>query len=302
MALPTSIQPFLEPEAVWHDGPPPVESGTGTLAAGILSALVLLLVMWEDVARNGPWEGVLGPLQLAGLPLSLNAGWLVAGGAAAVAVGAWLARPGRTANELAAPAVPRLPVFLRFDGRPVVVVGGGTVAATKVPALLEAGAEVTVIAPDIAPEIDRTRVRVVQRAFLPSDLDGAWFVTAAATADVNRQVREAAEARAVFVNAVDDPANATAYLGGTIARGGVTVAISTAGQAPALAGLLREAFDEIVPQDIDAWVTRAHELSRRQRADGVPMGERRPELLEALNRLYDGRDGARAEAGAGARS
>jgi uroporphyrin-III C-methyltransferase/precorrin-2 dehydrogenase/sirohydrochlorin ferrochelatase len=113
---------------------------------------------------------------------------------------------------------------------------------------------------------------------------------------VNRQVRDAAEARAVFVNAVDDPANATAYLGGAIARGGVTVAFSTAGRAPALAGLLREAFDAIVPDDIDAWAARAQELSRRQRTDGVPMAERRPQLLDALNRLYEGRERVRAGA------
>lgn len=297
MALPASIEPFLEPEAVWYDGPQPADHSTGTLVAGIVSAVVLLLVMWHDVAQNGPWAGVPGPLALAGWPVSLNLGLLLSGGAVALASGAWLARR-RRAHDPAAPAVPRLPVFLRFDGRPVVVVGGGTVAASKVPALLDAGAEVTLIAPAIDPAIDRSRVRVIERAFAPADLDGAWFVTAAATPDVNRQVREAAEARAVFVNAVDDPANATAYLGGTIARGGVTVAFSTAGKAPALAGLLREAFDALVPDDIEAWAARAHELSRRQRADGVPMTERRPQLLEALNRLYASRDDANAEAGA----
>ena len=116
---------------------------------------------------------------------------------------------------------------------------------------------------------------------------------------MNRAVREAAEARAVFVNAVDDPANATAYLGGAIARGGVTVAFSTSGRAPALAGLLREAFDELVPDDIEAWASRAHELRDRQRAEGVPMAERRPELLDALNRLYEGRE---RRAGRGRRS
>lgn len=301
MILPSSIEPFLEPETAWRHGSVPADQTAGTMLASAVSALVVIGLMWEDVARNGPWPGVPGPLELAGQPVEVGAGWLLAGTAAVLAVGAWLAR---RASAAAAPAaesatsLSRLPVFLRFDGRHVVVVGGGAIAAAKVPALLEAGAEVTVIAPDIAPEIDRSKVRVVQRAFLPADLDGAWFVTAAATPDVNRQVRRAAEARAVFVNAVDDPANATAYLGGTIARGGVTVAISTAGKAPALAGLLREAFDEIVPQDIDAWVTRAHELSRRQRADGVPMTDRRPQLLDALNRLYDGRESARADGGA----
>jgi siroheme synthase-like protein len=204
------------------------------------------------------------------------------------AIGAWLL--GRQARAgSAADALPRLPVFLRFDRRRVVVVGAGTVAASKVPALLAAGGNVTVIAPRVSKQIDRAQVTVIEREFQPTDLDGAWFVTAAATQDVNRQVREAAEARGVFVNAVDDPANASAFLGGTIARGGVTVAFSTSGEAPALAGLLREAFDELVPADIDAWVERASALKWQQRAEGVPMQERRPQLLAALNRLYDSR-------------
>ncbi len=299
MILPSSIEPFLEPETAWRHGSVPADHTAGTLLVSAVSALVVVGLMWEDVARNGPWPGVPGPLELAGQPVAIGAGWLLAGTAAVLGIGAWLARRVDPAATAAAEsALPRLPVFLRFDGRHVVVVGGGATAAAKIPALLDAGAEVTVIAPQVAPAIDRTRVRVVPRAFAPADLDGAWFVTAAATAEVNRQVREAAEARAVFVNAVDDPANATAYLGGSIVRGGVTVAISTSGRAPALAGLLREAFDAIVPEDIDAWVAHAQELSRRQRADGVPMTDRRPQLLDALNRLYDGRESARADAGA----
>jgi uroporphyrin-III C-methyltransferase/precorrin-2 dehydrogenase/sirohydrochlorin ferrochelatase len=70
----------------------------------------------------------------------------------------------------------------------------------------------------------------------------------------------------------------------------VTVAFSTSGQAPALAGLLREAFEVLLPEDIGAWAQRAHELSRAQRRDGVPMAARRPELLRALNELYDSRE------------
>ena len=91
--------------------------------------------------------------------------------------------------------LPRLPVFLRFDRRRVVVVGGGTVAASKIPALVAAGGAVTVVAPSVSPAIDRSRVTVIEREFRPDDLDGAWFVTAAATPAVNRQVRDAAESR-----------------------------------------------------------------------------------------------------------
>ncbi len=206
------------------------------------------------------------------------------------AIGAWLLARQQRSESGPGEGLPRLPVFLRFDHRRVVVVGGGSVAATKIPALLAAGGDVTVIAPHVSPAIDRSQVQVIEREFDAADLDGAWFVTAAATPPVNRAVRDAAEARGLFVNAVDDPANATAYLGGTIARGGVTVAFSTAGQAPALAGLLREAFDELVPADIGSWAERAAALSGAQRAEGVPMPRRRPQLLEALNRLYSTRE------------
>lgn len=288
MAIPLLVEPFVEPEADRQDAPWWLERLTRTPLVSFATVVALGLLLWEDMSRKGPWPGLPGPLDLGRLPLSLNAAWLFAGFAVALAAGIVVGRNGfRPPSQLVDQGLPRLPVFLRFDGRRVVVVGAGAVAASKIPALLAAGADVTVVAPDVSSAIDRSRVRVVQRAFQHDDLDGAWFVTAAATPDVNKAVRDAAEARGVFVNAVDDPANATAYLGGTIARGGVTVAFSTAGQAPALAGLLREAFDELVPDDIATWAERAHDLSQRQRAAGVPMASRRPELLEALNRLYD---------------
>ena len=132
----------------------------------------------------------------------------------------------------------------------------------------------------------KAAVAISRRRFVPADLDGAWLVVAAATPDVNRSVAAAAEGRQLFVNAVDDPANATAFLSGVVRRDGVTLAISTSGDAPGLTALLREALDAVLPRDLGAWVREA----RRQRAgwkeDGVPMSKRRPLLLEALNRLY----------------
>jgi uroporphyrin-III C-methyltransferase/precorrin-2 dehydrogenase/sirohydrochlorin ferrochelatase len=181
------------------------------------------------------------------------------------------------------------PAFLNLESRRVVLVGGGRVAASKLESLLTAGARVTVVAPEIHPEIEREGVDILRRAFEDHDLDGAWWVVAAAPPHVNRQVQAAAETRRVFVNAVDDPRHATAFLGGVVRRDGVTIAISTDGRAPALAGLLREALDAWLPRELDAWMRASDEARRVWREQLVPMEQRRPQLLETLNKLYEGR-------------
>jgi len=195
------------------------------------------------------------------------------------------------------------PAFLKLDGLPVVVVGGGPVAAGKLDGLRVAGARITVIAPRIAQEIrSRADVTLVEREFLASDLDGARWVVAAAPPDINREVAAAATARGLFVNAVDDTASATAYLGGVVRRGtpeagGVEIAISTRGVAPALAGLLREALDAVLPADLERWIAVAKAERIAWKHAGVPMVQRRPLLLEALNRIY-----ARNDPGSGTES
>jgi len=178
------------------------------------------------------------------------------------------------------------PAFLDLRGRKVLVVGGGPVAAGKIRSLLASGASVTVVAPEIHPEIERANVEILRREFQDADVDGTWWVVAAAPRPVNRHVSAAAESRRVFVNAVDDPQHATAYLGGVVRRDGVTVAISTDGRAPAIAGLLREAFDAFLPHEIDTWLKTSDEARRAWKAEQTPMPERRPQLLQLLNRLY----------------
>lgn len=184
------------------------------------------------------------------------------------------------------------PVFLRLHERPVLVVGGGVVASSKVDALLPTGARITVVAPDISESIRRAGVEIRQRRFEDSDLDGQWIVVSAAPPEVNRHVADAAARRHLFVNAVDDPSNATVYLGGVLRRDGVTIAISTKGRAPALAGLIREGLDRLLPADLERWFVRADEMKVRWRASGVPMEARRPELMDALIDLYAERRGA----------
>ena len=191
--------------------------------------------------------------------------------------------------ELMSPAKPLLPVFLRVEDRAVLLVGGGAVACARLPELVRAGARVTVVAPRVRPEIASSAITVLQRRFVASDLDGVWFAVAAASPEVNREVAAAAEVRRVFVNAVDDSGAGTVYTAGVFRRGGLTIAVSTEGRAPALAGLLREGLEAVVPEEIEAWVVTAQRLRQQQRADGVPMRARRPLLLEALNQLYAGK-------------
>ena len=167
------------------------------------------------------------------------------------------------------------------------LVGGGPVAAGKLDALLAEGANVTVVAPEIRTDMERAGVTLCRRPFEEKDLDGAWWVVAAAPPEVNREVSAAAERRRIYVNAADDPAHATAYLGGVVRREGVTIAISTGGRAPALAGLLREALDAWLPADLHGWMAAADEARKAWKRDGVAMERRRPLLLETLNRLYE---------------
>ncbi len=178
------------------------------------------------------------------------------------------------------------PAFLDLAGRDVLLVGGGSVAASKLDGLLIANARVTIIAPQICAAIRERDVTLTERGFQPSDLDGVWWVVAAATSEVNRVVANAAEQRRVFVNAVDDKGSASAFLGGVVRRGQVEIAISTGGAAPALAGLLREALDAVLPFDLDRWVEIAKQLRVEHKAGGVPILERRPLLLRALQELY----------------
>jgi uroporphyrin-III C-methyltransferase/precorrin-2 dehydrogenase/sirohydrochlorin ferrochelatase len=190
-----------------------------------------------------------------------------------------------------------LPLFLNLAGRRVVLVGGGLVAAAKLQQLLAAGASVCVVAPDLVPAIANAAtgasgITIVRRAFTPGDLNGAWLVIAAATPDVNRAVAEAAEARRLFVNAVDDPANASAYLSGVIRREGFTLAVSSNGEAPGLTALLRQGLDALLPRrELARWLREARKQRRRWKADGVPMEQRRPLLLDAINRLYSRPEG-----------
>ena len=170
-----------------------------------------------------------------------------------------------------------LPLFLKLEGRAVLAVGAGAVAERKIAALVGAGARVHVVAPEATPEIQRLAgegaVALSRRPFEEADVDGQWLVVAATgDAEVQRRVAAAAEARRVFVLAVDDPAHGSAYSGAIVRRPPFVVAISSSGATPALTRLLRDIVEQVLPGD--DWVARATALRDAWRADGTPMGQR----------------------------
>jgi uroporphyrin-III C-methyltransferase/precorrin-2 dehydrogenase/sirohydrochlorin ferrochelatase len=143
----------------------------------------------------------------------------------------------------------RYPISLELTGRPCVVVGGGELAEHKVHSLLEAGAGVTVVAPDATPGLERLAsdgaVSLVRREYQRGDLTGA-FLAIAATDDgaTNAEIYDEAEQRHVLLNSVDDIAHCHFAVPSIVRRGDFLLALSTGGKAPALAKRLRAELTE----------------------------------------------------------
>ncbi len=145
-----------------------------------------------------------------------------------------------------------LPIFMNIRDRRALVVGGGDVAVRKCGLLLDAGAAVTVVSPDLAPSLqelaDEGRVAHRRGQFAATDLDGVALVVAATDDEqVNREVSELAQARNLPVNVVDNPELCSFVMPSIIDRSPVQIAVSTGGSSPVLARLLRAKLESTIP-------------------------------------------------------
>jgi precorrin-2 dehydrogenase/sirohydrochlorin ferrochelatase len=179
------------------------------------------------------------------------------------------------------------PMFLKLARRKCMVIGGSTIAETKITSLLNAEAEVTVIAPFINIGVRQLAslgcVALVEREFVGEDLSGTFLVIAAtSTREVNRAVYEEAQRRGVLCNAVDDPENCDFYFPAVVQRGALQIAISTSGESPALAQRLREEIEEQLDSGTGDWLARLGE-ARREVLASIPPGEGRKQLLHKLS-------------------
>jgi precorrin-2 dehydrogenase/sirohydrochlorin ferrochelatase len=178
------------------------------------------------------------------------------------------------------------PIFLKLTGRSCIVIGAGHLAESKIASLRSADARVTVIAPEANAGISdlaaNGEVSLLQRPYKTGDLDNAFLVVAATNDPaVNRAVFAEATEKGVLCNAVDDPPFCDFYFPSVVRRGDLQVAISTAGNSPALAQQLRKELNEQLPLDLGEWLADLGNL-RREVVATEPLNESRRLILHEL--------------------
>jgi siroheme synthase-like protein len=178
------------------------------------------------------------------------------------------------------------PMFLKLEGKRCLVVGAGLIGLEKVESLLRCGASIRVIAPHAEARVQqlslRGEIEWLGRRYEPGDVDGCHLIIAA-TSDraVNQAVFEEASRRSILCNTVDDPPLCDFFFASTVQRGDLQIAISTAGQSPALAQRLRREIDAQLPDDLGPWLADLGQL-RREVLEVMPAGHERKALLHEL--------------------
>src|ERR1700674_3366417 len=151
------------------------------------------------------------------------------------------------------------PMFLKLSARPCLVGGAGTIAESKIASLLEAGGRVRVVAPEATPQVrswaHSNSIEWHQRPFRPDDLEGMFLVVAATSStELHERIFEQATQRGVLCNIVDVPPLCDFYYPSVVQRGALQIAISTAGQSPALAQRLRKQLEDQFGPEYGQWL------------------------------------------------
>ncbi len=167
------------------------------------------------------------------------------------------------------------PAFLKLANRQVIIIGGGTLAESKLPALLQSDARIRLISPRLNPNLQaQFRANNLEwwpKLYEPGDLAGAFLVIAATSIpEVNSAVFQEAEARNILCNAVDNIDNCHFYYGSIVQRGDLQIAISTNGKSPALAQRLRHELEQQFGPEYTTWLDwlgAARKVLRAQNSD-----------------------------------
>ena len=150
------------------------------------------------------------------------------------------------------------------------MVGGGPVGARKAASLVECGARVTIVAPETCALVDDLDVAVERRPYLAGEA-GAYRLVVSATGipEVDHRVYLDAEGAGVLMNAADDPRSCSFLMPATLRRGDVSIAVSTAGVSPWLAGWVRRRIAEVVEEEVAELAVVIGEARTAVRSAGV---------------------------------
>ena len=179
------------------------------------------------------------------------------------------------------------PVFMDLEGRRCLVVGGGPIAAEKVGKLVEHGAVVRLVSPQITSELarmvaDGTIADHRERTYRPEDLEGCFLVIAATNLDpINRMVWQDAEARSMVCNVVDAPPLCSFIVPSVVRRGELAIAVSTGGASPVVARHVRRQLDETYGPEWEHLVSLMRELRGELKERHLDMPSRR-DAVEVL--------------------
>ena len=179
-----------------------------------------------------------------------------------------------------------LPIFMKLEGRRCLLVGAGNIALDKIGSLLKTGVKLRVIAPEAKDEVRQLaaegKLEFIERPFEVFDLAGNYLVIAATDVpEVNSAVYRGAVEHGILCNSVDDIPNCDFFFGSVVSRGELQIAISTAGESPAVAQRLRREIDEQLPEDLGPWLQNLGQL-RREVLATHPRTEERKALLHQL--------------------
>ncbi|MDD4028194.1 MAG: bifunctional precorrin-2 dehydrogenase/sirohydrochlorin ferrochelatase [Caldisericia bacterium] len=182
------------------------------------------------------------------------------------------------------------PVFLHLNKKKVLIVGGGSIATQKIRSLLQTGCEIIVVSPHITQEIQtwlqEKNVNLRMREFLPTDVNDIDLVfTATNDSRINVLVKMIANEKNILVNAVDDPPHCDFFVPSIVRRGSLVVAISTQGECPGFAKLLRKKLETMIPSSYGDFLAFLGRLRKKVKTHCKEFQERQSVMKDIL---YDG--------------
>lgn len=180
------------------------------------------------------------------------------------------------------------PIFVRLRNRRALVVGGGSMAALRAKQLIQAGAQVTVIAPAVNAALDTLAeagaIRLLLKEFDRAEMIAEYFIVIGATNDplVNAALAKEAERLGLLYNVVDDAEHSNFFTPSVVERGDLKIAISTNGHSPVLARRLRQALEHALPEAAGEWIRQLGELRKKLKFE-IPVDlETRKAIIEEV--------------------